>query len=249
VALSRTRQSGDPFGRLGGRRGSVTLVHVNSPDPSPPPFTLDRLAPQPPKKRRTRLIIAVAAGAVVLVVATTAAITASVVGGHPAPRQASDAQPSAAAATTAATLSPSASPAVSPTGPSMHKLGEQITRSNGYAKLTAFAYKQPVAKNAPPPEQPGYEWAAADVEVCALVDDVYVNNLAWHLVYADHTTIRASSTGYQQFPEPSYPWGDTPLPKDRCVRGWITYPAPANKRPVSIEHNPAQGSLTEWAIS
>lgn len=197
-------------------------------------------------RTRTRLIVAAASGVVVLIVAT-AVITAAVVGGSDSGEQsAADAATSQPAATAVPASSAPTTPTPVPTASSMPLLGTEVTKDS--AKVTAFAYKQPVAQNAPRPQQAGLEWAAADVQVCATIDDVVVTNLPWHLVYADHTTISASSTGYNQFPEPSYPWGEKDLPNGRCVRGWITFPVPADKRPTSIEHSPPGSSLTEWAI-
>jgi hypothetical protein len=116
-----------------------------------------------------------------------------------------------------------------------------LYQSTPATRVAAFAYKQPVATTAPKPEQEGYEWGAIDVRTCALVDEIVVSTRPWMVAYADSTMARASSTGYQQFPEPLYPWGEQPVPKDRCVRGWITVPVPAGKRPVTIQYNPGVG--------
>ncbi len=115
-------------------------------------------------------------------------------------------------------------------------------------KVTAFAFKQPVAQNAPRPEQAGYEWAAIDVRVCPLIDRVYVNRLPWALVYADSTNARPSSIGYQQFPKPEYPWGDQVVPNGQCVRGWITFDVPTDKRPTMIQYTPGVAGYIDWKL-
>ena len=56
---------------------------------------------------------------------------------------------------------------------------------------------------------------------------------------------KASSTGYRQFPQPEYPFGDHALAWGRCVRGWITFPVPADKRPTMVEYQPTEGSSVE----
>ncbi|MGW3607734.1 hypothetical protein [Micromonospora sp. NPDC005161] len=39
-----------------------------------------------------------------------------------------------------------------------------------------------------------------------------------------------------QIAGPEYPWGEKELAPGRCVRGWITFPVPAKKRPVFVEY-------------
>lgn len=196
--------------------------------------------PQPQGRNQRGVIIAlVAAIALVLTAVGVYALWPA----KPAATQES----AAASTTTTGQPNVAATPgAPSPAAPKVLKLGE--TKTDAIGKAVVYAYKQPVATKAPRPEQEGFEWGAAEVEVCALADDVYINNSTWHLVYADHTLIEASHIGYQQFPEPSFPWGDKDLAKGRCVRGWITYGVPAGKRPVTIEHD-VKDAFTEWSIS
>jgi len=147
---------------------------------------------------------------------------------------------------TAATTTPAADDGV-------HKLGQRVSKTDPTVNGTVFRYRQPVAESAPrPDEQPRYEWGAADVRVCATKDanpKNYITNSSWTLVYADDTVIEPSSTGYQQFPLPEYPWGEEPLVPGRCVRGWITYPVPKGKRPVFVQWSPGEEPVPpRWAV-
>jgi len=204
------------------------------------PFTLAQLAGKP--RRKTGLIIGVAAGAVALVAATVVVTLSLANGSTPQPAaqqsQAPASTPTAAAPVTTAT-------AVTAT-PSTLNLGAKTTTARGSTAI-AYAYKQPVAKNAPPPDQDGFEWGAADVEICPVTTNIVVNG-SWRLIYADNTTIDPSSIGYQQFPEPAFPWGEREVAGGRCVRGWIVYPAPIGKKPKYIEFAP-EGFTADWAVS
>ncbi|MFC4146626.1 hypothetical protein ACFO0M_10195 [Micromonospora mangrovi] len=142
-------------------------------------------------------------------------------------------------AVSSASPTPSASPTAAPDV--QLALGKSKESPDGAVISTVYAYKQPVAKSAPrPEEQAGYEWGAADVKVCVkksyTANSVSVSNSPWTLVYADDSQIEASGTGYESFPEPAFPFGEKTLAPGRCVRGWITFPVPAKKRPAAVEY-------------
>lgn len=169
--------------------------------------------------------------------------------------------PTAAGATSApggARSSTAPVPSVAPS-PTIHRFGEAIPLGN-IAIATAYAYRQPVATTAPKPDQPGYEWGAADIKVCAgsgagdSQQGITVTRGPWSLVYADATQAQPSNTGYNAFPKPEYPWDDHPLPWTRCIRGWIVFPVPAGKRPTMVEYapppDPARPTMViDWAIT
>ncbi len=210
------------------------------------PFTLAQMAGPP--RRRTGLIIGVAVGAMAIIAATIGATllvtrsgtdTPAAAGQASTPQLAQTTTDVAAAATTTAAPAPSAARA--------YKFGEKATNAERGSTSTAYAYKQPVAKNATPPDQEGFEWAAADVEVCPTTTNVVVRD-SWRLVYADNTTIDPSSIGYQQFPEPAYPWDEREVIGGRCVRGWITFPAPVGEKPAFVEYAP-QGFTADWTVT
>jgi hypothetical protein len=138
-------------------------------------------------------------------------------------------------------LSPSATP------PTVHKLGETVTEAQGRASATVYAYKQPVARDATKPHQIGYEWAAADVKTCALVDPgIAVTTEPWTLAYADSTAAQASSVTYEQFPLPEYQNKD--IYAGKCQRGWIVFPVPTDQRPQTVEYQPEGSPPIDWAI-
>ncbi|MFG1659113.1 hypothetical protein ACGFIY_21530 [Micromonospora chersina] len=186
---------------------------------------------------------------------TVAAVAIAVTGcgGNPTPTAAPSGQASTSAAPTpvATSAAPAASPSAITEPDTTHKYGKVVSVRDGVATATVYAYRQPVAKSAPKPDdQPGYVWGAADVKVCAgKSQGIIITNGPWTLVYADDTQIEASSIGYNQFPEPSYPFGEKAIAPGRCLRGWITFPVPGKKRPVAVEYAPEdEPAPPRWAV-
>lgn len=180
-------------------------------------------------------------------------------GGDPAPTAAptTPATPTAAAATTspAPTASPTPDMAAAEDADADEPLafGKTATIGGNIATATVYGYRQPVAASAPRPVgQPGFTWGAADVKVCALkntqFEGITVSNDPWKLVYADDTQMEPSSIGYNQFPEPGYPFGERDLRAGRCVRGWVTFPVPAKKRPTHVEYVPENHPGARWTV-
>lgn len=197
---------------------------------------------------RARLTLPAALLAIALAVAGCGADDAPLSAPSPTTPAAAPTSAPPAATTPAA----AASPTTDPNAP--HRLGSQVTLSaRADISATVYAYRQPVAKGAPQPEeQAGYVWGAADVKVClgkAAAESVSVSHGPWVLSYADDTTIAPSSTGYRQFPEPEYPWGDKVLAPGRCIRGWITFPVPGKIRPAYVEYAPEDVTVpVRWAV-
>jgi hypothetical protein len=164
--------------------------------------------------------------------------------------------PAVAAAVTSSAAAPATTAAApSPTPPVEQLLAMGRTATpDPQASATVYAYKQPVARSATRPEQAGYTWGAADVKVCASKEPVgnqagiSVSHGPWVLAYADSTEAEPSSVGYQQFPLPEYPWGDHDLAWGRCVRGWIVFPVPSDKRPAAVEYRPQDDPVTDWKV-
>lgn len=152
------------------------------------------------------------------------------------------------------TPTPEALPTESPTeiGSTVISLGDttqiSYTDGPGTGSLTVYSYKQPVASSAPRPQTSGYTWGAIDVKECAGENDT-VNNSPWTLVYGDDTQLEPSSLGYNQFPEPEFPFGDKNLPSGRCVRGWIVFPVPKTTKPTMVEFAlGGDGSVIDWQL-
>lgn len=195
-----------------------------------------------PARRRAGLIAGIAAGAVVLVGAAVAiTITAT---RPPATSPAAQQQPRSAASITAATP-PAATTSTPVQAPATLKLG--IKADGSVSTSTVYSWKQPVADKAPKPEQDGFEWGAADVEICAKIDGA-MSRANWRLTYADHTTIEPSGTGYRQFPEPEYPWDERDLTAGQCIRGWLTFAVPAGQKPATVQYQP-RGGRFDWQVS
>lgn len=153
----------------------------------------------------------------------------------------------------------SASAAVAQAEP---KLGTQqsLTDWNGDLKVTVLSYRQPVAKSAPQPDQNGHEYGSLVVKVCNADDHTQtVNTSPFRLVYADDTEIDSTNTGYNQFPEPEFPWGDHQLASGRCVQGSIVFEVPKKSRPREVSYvadaeiagellADTKGSVTYWSL-
>jgi hypothetical protein len=195
--------------------------------------------PAPAPQRRRGLIAGIAAGALVLIAVTvgvTLAVTHQPKAGPLAADQRTQpaATPTSSAPTVPAATTTSASPTV-PAGPTVLKFG---VKAEGPGSTTvAYAYKQPVATSAPKPDVEGFEWAAADIEVC-VNEAATISRARWHLTYADHTVIDASNVGYRGFPAPEFPWEERDLAAGGCVRGWLTFAVPHGKKPLTVQYLP-----------
>lgn len=207
--------------------------------------------PGPAPRRRVRLIAGIAGGALVLVAATvgvTLAVTRQPEAGPLAADQRTQTSAAAvtvtSASTTPAATAPSASPTV-PAGPAVLKFG--VKAEGPGSTSVAYAYKQPVATGAPKPDVDGFEWGAADIEVCVR-DAATITRTRWHLTYADHTVIDASSVGYRGFPAPEFPWDERDLAAGGCVRGWLTFAVPHGKRPLTIQYLP-RDFAADWQVT
>lgn len=208
--------------------------------------------PPPPAPRRRAWPWVAGGVAVALVVGASIAAYSATAKTAPTHAVAAAVTSSAAAAAPAPS---SAAPAPSPTLPADQPLAMGRTATpDPLGSATVYAYKQPVARSATRPEQDGYTWGAADVRVCASktpqggLAGISVSNGPWALVYADSTEAEPSSISYQQFPLPEYPFGDHDLAWGRCVRGWITFPVPADKHPVAVEYRPQDDPVTDWKV-
>lgn len=163
--------------------------------------------------------------------------------------------PAVQSLTPAPAPAPTATPSPNVDPNALLPMGKSTTTNGGLATATVYGYRHNVARSAPRPEgQPGYVWSAADVKVCGGRSDEFPNGIIvttnpWTLVYADDTTAEASSTGYEEFPEPGFPFGEKALSPGRCVRGWITFPVPGKKWPVAVEYAPERQLVApRWAV-
>jgi len=212
------------------------------------PFTLSQMAAPP--RRRTGLIVGIAAGAAALVAATVGVTLA--VTRQPAAAPLAVAQqtptptpPTSGNVSTATTAPASASSATTPEGPSLLKFGAKAVGPR--STTVAYAYKQPVASNAPKPDVEGFEWGAVDIEVCAMVAGT-ITRINWHLTYADHTVIDPSNVGYSGFPAPAFPWDERDIAAGGCIRGWLTFAVPHGKKPLTVQYLP-RDFAADWQVT
>lgn len=200
------------------------------------------------------------------VAAAALALASAGCGDDGKPTAAASSAPATTARPSASARAPSPSPSAStPASPSPTfdptaplAMGKTFATADGVATAMVYSYRHNVARTAPrPEEQPGYVWAAIDVKVCAHKpageqehQGIAVSNSPWTLVYADDSQIEASSVGYNQFPEPEYPFGEKAVAWGRCIRGWITYPVPGEKRPIAVEYAPeGQAVAPRWTVT
>lgn len=143
------------------------------------------------------------------------------------------------------TTPPSTSDA--PSTPASLAMGEEY--ETGVSSITVFQFDQDAAPSAPTPESPGTKWVAADVQVCS-DQGGYVNTIPWSLVGADNGRYEVSSTGYDGFPSPAYPWGDAPIAAGECIRGWIVFVAPTAAAVEYVRYAPQNPNVEpmRWKV-
>jgi hypothetical protein len=164
---------------------------------------------------------------------TTAASSAPVVAASEPEPDLSDGQ--VIPSTSATFSSPTA--ASTPADPQLGAV-QSFTDWDGDLKVTVLSYKQPVAKSAPTPDQKGYEYGSLVVRVCNDDDHTQtVNTSPFRLLYSDDTEIESVNTGYSQFPQPEFPWGDHSVRAGKCVKGSVVFEVPKRKRPVQVAYN------------
>lgn len=173
----------------------------------------------------------------------------------------------AAASPGAASASPSPSPATPtpspiPTAQTPFTLGAPWEWENTSGSLsgatTAVGYQQNVAKSGPSPEEAfgeeshGYVWAALEVKVCSDAtssETTTASDSSWQLAYDDGSIVEPSSSGYESFPKPKFPFGGADLMPGRCVAGKIVFPVPGDKKPARALYAPASIDVPrEWQI-
>lgn len=122
-----------------------------------------------------------------------------------------------------------------------------------------LGYAQPVAQESPQPVDAGYPadyvWAGLDVSVCVpseidpqYPEGYYVTRTPWSLVYADGALVQSSNTGYNGFPQPEYPWGDTTVRLGQCVRGWIVFAVPGAQTPAEVQYTGGNAGNLYWLV-
>ncbi|GAA3453802.1 hypothetical protein GCM10018962_56350 [Dactylosporangium matsuzakiense] len=147
------------------------------------------------------------------------------------------------------TTPPARTPAARPTAGPPVAFG-QSARLVDTVSATVYEFRLPSVAGGPNAGPAGYTWASADVQVCTLdsaKQNVTVDWKTWSLHYADNSLAAAAETNNDAFPRPQYPFTSRSLPAGTCVRGWITFPAPADKRPTTVDYTP-HGAVASWTV-
>lgn len=117
--------------------------------------------------------------------------------------------------------------------------------------VTVLGYKQDVKAVVSADEEfgtDGYVWAALELKTCSVKGTFPATTEPWTLSYEDGTRIEPSSTTYDSFPRPEFPF-ETKLTTGKCVRGHVVYPVPGDQRPVTVVYAPyGLDTPTEWTV-
>ena len=142
---------------------------------------------------------------------------------------------------------PKSTPSKRPTAGPPGAPGQKLT-VGGTVGATMYEYRQPSVTGTSSPGPSGYTWGSADVEVCILPQakgTVTVDWVTWALRYADNSVVEAATTVDNAFPQPLYPVKSHPVAAGQCVRGWVTFAVPADKKPTLVEYTP-HGFVAQW---
>ncbi|WP_050491103.1 MULTISPECIES: hypothetical protein [Streptomyces] len=117
--------------------------------------------------------------------------------------------------------------------------------------VTVLGYKQGVKSVGSAAEEsgtPGYEWAYVDMKTCSIRGTFSATTEPWTLAYEDGSRVEPSSTTYDDFPKPEFPF-ETTLTDGKCVRGKLVFPVPGDQRPTVVVYAPAGLDVPkEWAV-
>lgn len=117
--------------------------------------------------------------------------------------------------------------------------------------VTVVGYKQDVKSVVSADEEfstDGYVWAALELKTCSTQGSFWATTAPWTLSYEDGTRIEPSSTTYDDFPRPEFPF-ETKLTTGKCVKGHVVYPVPGDQRPAAVVYAPdGLDTPTEWTM-
>ncbi|MFH9761328.1 hypothetical protein ACH4MJ_04235 [Streptomyces anulatus] len=117
--------------------------------------------------------------------------------------------------------------------------------------VTVLDYKQGIKSAGDAAEEagtPGYEWAYVDMKTCSIRGTFSATTEPWTLAYEDGSRAEPSSTTYEDFPKPEFPF-ETTLTDGKCVRGKLVFPVPGDQRPTAVVYAPAGLDVPkEWTV-
>ena len=154
---------------------------------------------------------------------------------------------STSTATTSTTTPPAAAPATS-AAPAQLTLGQDTQIPDGTA--TALEVQQDFTSVGTAPT--GSRWATAKVRSCtnAGTQPHTAGARDWLLLDANGGRYPASSTGYEDFPRPQYPFGSEDVPAGECVEGWVVFPVAEGVTIDRVRYAPTSGGQTygTWGV-
>lgn len=153
-----------------------------------------------------------------------------------------------AASTTPAPPEPPTATAAAPDAPL--KLGQWFAFSDFKTRVIQ------VRRSAPSPDSQidaSKRWYAALVQSC-VVSTSAANPKGstfswgpWSVSDADGAQYEASSTTWEDFPRPAYPFGDTAVfVKGDCAKGWIMFSVLKSAKVSLIRYSNTDGDLGRW---
>ncbi|MET9702305.1 hypothetical protein [Streptomyces griseus] len=117
--------------------------------------------------------------------------------------------------------------------------------------VTVLDYKQGIKSVGDAVEEagtPGYEWAYVDMKTCSISGTFSATTEPWTLAYEDGSRAEPTSTTYEDFPKPEFPF-ETILTDGKCVRGKLVFPVPGDQRPTAVVYAPAGLDVPkEWTV-
>ena len=136
-----------------------------------------------------------------------------------------------------------------PRTPAVQKLlglGDEARISNGHRGV--LLGWDPQARPTGKPPQPGYRFAAVDVELCAGTTFFHDagNMFNFYLVFADHTRLGSKVYDDRQNKQPRLI--STDLRAGMCVRGWITFEIAIDAAPLSVVYTRFQREEMRWQL-
>lgn len=160
--------------------------------------------------------------------------------------------------TSSAPAPETSTPEPSPAEPEILALGDtwewEQTSDVGEAAegaVTVLSYKHDVKSVVSADEEfstDGYVWAALELKTCSIQGSFWATTTPWTLSYEDGTRIEPSSTTYDDFPRPEFPF-ETQLTTGKCVKGHVVYPVPGDQRPATVVYAPdGLDTPTEWTV-
>lgn len=120
------------------------------------------------------------------------------------------------------------------TQPGAFKVGDRVETARGNF-ITLHAYEQPVAPREFMEPDPGQEFAAVDVEFCAVVETGVPDTPAYAVGPFDYELQMADNTRRTfDIPAKEPPLNSADVAVGDCLRGWVTYQVPVGERPTRL---------------